>query len=236
MGAGGYTGVFLMGTTLVITSFTCTAPFVGSLLFATGAQARSFGQILVGMTFFGLTMAVPFVGLALFPDLKRSLPRSGEWMHTLKVTLGFIELAAALKFISNVEYALKWYILPRELFLYLTAAIALTTALYLLGMVRLRGESGEVGPLRLLWGMLFLIAALYFFHYTEVKHPNWLMAAFLPPYSSSEPPETAGDLPGRVKKTPTAVEWTLVEDDFEGGLEKARAEGKLALVNWTGFL
>jgi len=216
-GVQGYVGVFLLGTTLVITSFTCNVPIIG-LLFAGGAQARSFAEIVVGMGFFGLTMALPFVALATFPQKARSLPRSGEWMHTLKVTLGFIELAAALKFISNVDVVLDWYALPRGLFLYILAAITLTTALYLFGLIRMKGESTEISPLRMVVGMLVLMLSLYCVHATTVKvsQLNWVVASFLPPY-------------------PKSVEWTLVEDDFDAGIAKARDEGKLALINWTGI-
>src|SRR5690606_18564488 len=98
---GGYFGVLLMGATLVITSFTCTVPFVATLL-ALAAQGGTM-HVIVGMGIFGLTMAIPFVVLSLVPGRLRGIPRAGEWMNTLKVFLGFVELAAALKFVSNVD-------------------------------------------------------------------------------------------------------------------------------------
>jgi thiol:disulfide interchange protein DsbD len=103
---GGPVGVLLMGATLVISSFTCTAPVVGTLLIPVVKSGEAWKPIL-GMAVFGLTMALPFVFLSLLPGRVKALPRSGEWMNTLKVTLGFIELAAALKFFSNAEYAEK---------------------------------------------------------------------------------------------------------------------------------
>jgi len=216
-GKQGYVGVFLLGATFVIASFTCSAPIVGALL-AGGAQAHGFTNVVVGMGVFGLTMALPFVLLALFPSRLRSLPRSGEWMHTLKVTLGFVELAASLKFISNVDVFQNWQILPRELFLYTAAAITIATSLYLFGLIRLHGESAEISPLRMVFGMLFLILSLFFVHSTRVTNFGVIMSAILPPYGAEEKP----------------AEWKIVADDFERGLETAKEDGKLALVNWTG--
>ena len=125
---GGYLGVFLMGATLVVTSFTCTAPVVGSLL-ALGAQGGDYGRLVLGMAVFGLTMAVPFVFLSLVPGKLQAMPRSGEWMNTLKVFLGFVEVAAALKFISNADMAWRWEWLSRELFLYTWAGVLLMAGL-----------------------------------------------------------------------------------------------------------
>ncbi len=217
-GVGGYFGVFLLGSTLVITSFTCTAPVVGAVL---GEGARLGTTVtIVSMTTFGLTMALPFVALAFFPNAARSLPRSGEWLHTLKVTLGFIELAAALKFISNVDVSLDARVFPRELFLYLLTGICLVTALYLFGLVRMKGETGEVGPMRLTFALMLVLFSFYCLH--GVRHRlDFVMEAFVPPYRSEEEKASA---------------WTQVIDDFEGGLARAEKEGKLALINWTGFL
>ncbi|MEO0651041.1 MAG: protein-disulfide reductase DsbD domain-containing protein, partial [Planctomycetota bacterium] len=159
---GGLVGVFLMGATLVITSFTCTAPFVGSLLSvgATGDGA-SLTRIALGMATFGATMAIPFIALSLVPGRISTIPSAGAWMNTLKVALGFIELAAALKFISNADLVWGWGVLSRELFLVLWTGIMLTAAFYLFGFVRLKGESGEIGPGRMAGAMGFLLFGLY---------------------------------------------------------------------------
>ncbi|MFQ5507477.1 MAG: protein-disulfide reductase DsbD family protein [Planctomycetota bacterium] len=132
---GGFLGVFLMGATLVVTSFTCSAPFIGTLL-ALGATSGEQGRVALGMAVFGLTMALPFVFLALVPGRIAKLPRAGEWMNTLKVFLGFVELAAALKFLSNAEYAWQLYILPIPLFLGLWALIFVGAGIYLFGVFR----------------------------------------------------------------------------------------------------
>ncbi len=232
-GVGGYFGVFLLGATLVITSFTCTAPVVGAVL-GQGAQLGT-TVIIVTMATFGLTMALPFVALAFFPQAARSMPRSGEWLHTLKVTLGFIELAAALKFVSNVDVALDWQALPRELFFYLLAGICLVTAIYLFGFVRMKGESSEIGPMRLVWGLLLVLFSFYCFH--GVESPlHFVMEAFAPPYRARPPVAAAAPDAGQPHAKNEAVAWPQVIDDFDGGLARAEKDGKLALINWTGFL
>src|SRR5262249_32922221 len=130
---GGYVGVFLMGATLVVTSFTCTAPFVGSLL-SVGATGGSTARVALGMAVFGLAMAGPFVLLSLVPGRLKAIPRSGEWMNTLKTFFGFVELAAALKFISNADRVWEWNVFSREVFLLLWGVTFVAAGLYLLGV------------------------------------------------------------------------------------------------------
>lgn len=227
---GGYLGVFLMGTTLVITSFTCTAPFVGSLL-SVGAVGGGYGRIVLGMGTFGLTMAVPFVILSLIPAKLKALPRSGEWMNTLKVTLGFVELAAALKFVSNADVAYKWGILPREVFLMLWFGILLAAALYLFGMIRYHGESGEIGGGRLVAGIGFLCFSCYCLFGALGNQLDIVMTALAPPYSSTR---IAGFTSGGA--TVAQAEHEIVADDFEAALARAREQHKLVLINFTGHL
>ncbi|MEO0661221.1 MAG: cytochrome c biogenesis protein CcdA, partial [Planctomycetota bacterium] len=145
---GGYGGVFMMGLTLVVTSFTCTGPFVGSLLAGGAGAGYSTFEIGLGMAAFGATMAAPFVVLALLPGKASAMPSAGAWMNTLKVFMGFVELAAALKFISNADIAQQWMLLPREVFLALWTVISVVAGLFLLGRVNLKGESpdGMIGP------------------------------------------------------------------------------------------
>ncbi len=225
-GAKTFAGVFLLGATLVITSFACTAPFMAAVL-AGGTQGGSFLEVLVSMFFFGLAMALPFVGLALFPSAVKNLPKSGEWMHTLKVTFGFLVLAAALYFISKVDKTLKWNSLPRELYFYITAGIAFTAALYLFGLIRFKGEGGEIGPSRLVFGMLAVIFTLYCIYGAQGNRLGGILESIAPDYGS----ERLGVVESAAEsKSP----WTIVEDDFEGGLAAAQSEGKFALINWTG--
>jgi thiol:disulfide interchange protein DsbD len=231
--SGGYLGVFLMGATLVITSFTCTAPFVGSLL-SVGASSGDWQRIVLGMGTFGLTMAIPFVALSLVPGKLSAMPRAGEWMNTLKITLGFVEFAAALKFFSNADLALKWEILPRELFLALWFGVFLVTAIYLLGLIRYHGESGEIGGGRLLAGMLFFCFAIYCGFGALGNKLDSIVTAIAPPYSTPRVAgfETSG---GDVAKADKR-EHEIVKDDYEAALKLAGDQRKLVLVNFTGYL
>ncbi len=222
---GGFLGVFLMGATLVITSFTCTAPFVGGLLGA--GAAKGFGAIALGMAVFGLTMAVPFVFLSLVPGRLRAMPRSGEWMNVLKVTFGFIELAAALKFISNADLVWQWQALPRDLFLWLWAGIFGVAGIYLLGMIKLKGEDGSIGAGRLTTGLGAILLAVYCVFGALGNPMDWVMTAIVPNYTLTSKAEG-----GRQKSEARHV---IVKDDHARALEVATAEGKLVLINFTGF-
>lgn len=231
---GGYLGVFLMGATLVVTSFTCTAPFVGTLL-STGASSGSYGRVALGMAVFGATMAVPFVGLSMVPAKVKSMPKSGEWMHTLKVWLGFVEVAAALKFISNAEFQWQWGILPRELFLGLWGAIFAGAAAYLFGWIRLKDEYGQedpasISPRRLCGGLATSMFALYCLYGMLGYRLDQAMTALAPPYSNRIDYGTGDGSQAQASGHPTVI------DDFDAALEKARKENKLLLVNFTGFV
>jgi len=223
---GGYVGVFLMGVTLVVTSFTCTAPFVGSLL-ALGATQGGVGRIALGMAVFGATMAIPFVLLSLIPGKLKAMPRSGEWMHVLKVFLGFVEVAAALKFISNADLVWQWGLLSRELFLVLWLGIFTTAALFLFGVIRLKGEDGEIGPVRMVGGLMTLLFALYSGFGSLGNSMDPIMTAIIPPYSSQMGVGQGGGQP--------AATHTIVKDDYEEAVRVARREGKGLLVNFTGY-
>lgn len=226
---GGFLGVFLMGATLVVTSFTCTAPFVGTLL-STGASSGNLGRVALGMGVFGLTMAVPFMFLSMVPQKVKALPKSGEWMHTLKVTLGFVEIAAALKFLSNVDLVWGWGLLSRELFLFLWMAIFAVAALYLFAVIRLAGESvHEISPGRMVAGLAFALFAFYCAYGAIGNRMDPIMTAIIPNYSGQ-----IGGGSGSGSKVSAALH-TIIKDDYEGALERAKQEGKLLLVNFTGF-
>lgn len=223
---GGVGGVFLMGATLVVTSFTCTAPFVGTLL-STGASSGGLGRVALGMAVFGATMAVPFVLLSMLPAKAKSMPKSGEWMHTLKVALGFIEIAAALKFLSNVDLVWGWEWLSRELFLILWVGIFLAGALYLFGMFRLKDESTtEISPGRMVGALLFLLLSVYCLYGAMGNRMDRIMTAIIPPYSNQIA------MSGTAKDA--GPKWAMVIDDYEGALARGKSEGKQVLVNFTG--
>ena len=249
-GASGYLGVFLLGLTLVITSFTCTAPVVGGLL-ALSATGAGHGRIALGMCVFGATLALPFVLLALFPARVRSLPRSGEWMHTIKVYLGFLELAAAFKFLSMADIAYFGgadFVLSREFCLLLWTVILGVAGIYLLGIFRMRDEQNEgVGTVRMLFGVAHLVIALYFFQGSYGYRLDKISDALAPPPRHDQvlldvrapggagrtlgPSGDSGPKEDGVSK---AHGWTQVTDDVEKGFELATREGKRALINFTG--
>ena len=225
---GGYLGVFFMGATLVITSFTCTAPIVGSLL-ANVAQYGT-GRVALGMAIFGTTMAAPFVFLSLMPTKVKQMPRSGEWMETLKISLGFVELAAALKFLSMVDFARGWQILPRELFLMLWTAIFGLWALFLFGILRKAGTPNEgVGAGRMASGMFVTMLAAYFFFGALGNKLDSIMTGFIPGYSNSL--VSRGEGGGSHQKDG----HVLVYDNPAEAMRVAAADDKLLLYNFTGF-
>ncbi len=226
---GGLLGVFFMGATLVITSFTCTAPIVGTLLAVGASQGKAMAAF--GMSIFGLTMAIPFVFLALMPTKVKAMPKSGEWMETLKVSLGFVELAAALKFVSMVDFALGWQVLPRELFLLLWAAIFGLWAMYLFGILRKAGSGPNegVGAGRMASGMLVTLLATYFLFGAMGNKLDAVLTGFIPGYSNSMIPRT--EIGDKLEKNG----HTIVYDDQAEAIRVAQAQDKLLLYNFTGF-
>lgn len=219
---GGYLGVFLMGATLVVTSFTCTAPFVGTLL-AAGASDGDLVRVALGMAAFGLTMAVPFVILSLVPTRLKAMPRSGEWMNTLKVFMGFVELAAALKFLSNTDLVWGWELFSRELFLLLWGLIFVGAALFLFGVF---ARGAAISGKRRLGAAASLLFSVYCFWGMSGQKLDFVMTAIAPPYSG-----------GRLgwKWYETGGEWAIVKDDYAAAVARATEEKKLLLVNFTGF-
>ena len=213
----GLIGVLLMGATLVITSFTCSAPFIAGII-AVGAQVSA-THIVIGMGVFGLTMAVPFVALSLLPGKARSMPKAGEWMNTVKVFFGFVEIAAALKFFSNAEIALGWNILPKWLFLGLWAIIFAASALYLFGAFT---KGASIGPRQRVAAAAVLLLAHYC-TWGAAGGPidKAVMIPLAPPYNSF----------GAEK---TARSHVIVADDFEQARQRAIDEKKLLLINFTG--
>lgn len=155
-------GIFFMALTLVLVSFSCIGPLVGTLMI--DMVGGHFWEPMVGMTGFGLAFALPFTVLAGTPQLLKKLPRAGEWMETFKVTLGFLELALALKFLSNADLVWHLGILDREVYLTLWITLFLFLSLYLLGKIPLKGASpSEIGVGRLLLSMGSFALALYLF-------------------------------------------------------------------------
>ena len=182
---GGYLGIFFMAFSLVLISFSCTVPIIGNLLplITKGDALRP----LVGLGSFGLALAIPFGFFAWFPGFLQSLPRSGGWMNTVKVTLGFLELALCLIYLSKVDLAYHWGILSRDIFLVLWVIIFAVLGLYLIGKIKLShdGDLPHISVGRLLTAILALSISLYLF-------PG-IFGAPLKPISGYLPPQATQD-------------------------------------------
>ena len=210
---GGILGTLLMGLTFSLTSFACVGPFVGTLLAASvqGGGTRP----LIGMVVFATGLALPFFFLALFPSYLKKLPKSGGWMARVKVVMGFVILAAMLKYLSSLDQVLQWNILTRERFLSLWIVLFGMAGLYLLGFVRLEGIKPDepMGLGRLLTGVAFLAFAISLF-----------------------PGMTGGRLGEFDAYVPLAESKTAwMKNQYREALARARAEGKLVFVNFTGY-
>ncbi|SEC22753.1 thiol:disulfide interchange protein DsbD [Tenacibaculum sp. MAR_2009_124] len=181
-GIGGVLGIFFMALTLAIVSFSCTGPILGSLL--AGSLSSDGGAMLLtaGMVGFGLALALPFAVFANFPKWMAKMPRSGSWLNTVKVTLGFLELALAFKFLSNADLVGHWNILKREVFIGIWALLALLMALYLFGFIG--KKYGKVSMFRVLIGLMILGVAGYLAP-GVLQKPTWdqskLLSGFAPP-------------------------------------------------------
>ena len=225
--AGTTTATLLMGLTFTLTSFTCTAAFVGTVLVAV-TQGEWFWPA-VGMLSFSTAFALPFFLLALFPKYLQSLPKSGGWMNSVKVVMGFVELGAAFKFLSNVDLVLGWNTVSRNLVLAAWIAISLVTALYLLGKFLLPHDS-EVARLsvgRMLVATFFLGLAFYFMTgLLGGSLGEW--EAMLPP-----PPKNAARIDARMDSGAGAANVVWLEG-YDAALETARRERKPVFLNFTG--
>lgn len=226
---GGTLGVLGMGLAFVIAAFTCTAPIIGTVLVA-ASQATTgadWFRPILGMTAFALALALPFFLLALFPGWLARLPRSGAWLSTVKGTLGFVELAAALKFLSNADMVWEWEFLTKNVLLALWALIALAGALWLLGILRVGFGTPEGRPTlaRGMWAGAFTAIALYCLYGLTGRPLTSDIVAFLPP-------DGYGPGASQTAATGDGLNW---HDTLEAGLAQARAEGKPIFIDFTGY-
>jgi thiol:disulfide interchange protein DsbD len=219
---GSSLGALLMGATFTLTSVTCTAPFVGTLLVL--ASQGSWMMPVVGMIVYSTAFALPFVALAFAPQLVARLPKSGEWIRTLRVLIGILEIGAAIKFVSNADLVLGWGIFTRNVVLLAWSALAIAGAAYLARDARARVQRRELGMETIAAiAAALLLAAWLASGLNERRRLNQI-EAFLPPVS---PMSRLTSLSGR---TPT---WML--NDYDGALRAARTSGKLVFVDFTGY-
>ncbi|WP_394773392.1 cytochrome c biogenesis protein CcdA [Flavobacterium sp.] len=241
---GGIIGILFMALALAIVSFSCTGPIVGTLL----VEAASNGGIapVIGMLGFSLALALPFMLFAMFPGWLNSLPKSGGWLNTVKVVLGFLELALAFKFLSNADLVLQLHLLEREVFIAIWIAIFAALTLYLFGKISLPHDSplNHISVGRLYLGLLTLVFTVYLIPGLWGA-PLKLISAFPPPPQYSESPfgvggsansgvsgESIKGLPDGAELGPHGI---MVFHDYEDGLAYAKSINKPIMLDFTGY-
>lgn len=212
----GIVSIFLMALTMVVVSFSCTAPIMGLLLVEIATVTTGGGGVeqllmpVVGMTGFALALALPFTFFALFPKLLQRVPRSGRWMTSVRVTLGFVELAFALKFLSVADLAYGWHILPREVFIGVWIALAFACGVY----HTVDWSRGRINPLRRQKVAVVCYAFVFYLIPGLKGAPCTLVSAFLPPAAEAE---------------------EVVFTDYEEALAEARKQRKPVFIDFTGY-
>ena len=219
-------GIFFMALTLAIVSFSCTGPILGSLLAGSLTTDGGAMQLTVGMTGFGFALALPFALFALFPNALNALPKSGGWMTTVKVVLGFLELALALKFLSNADLVSHWGLLKREVFIGIWVFLAFGLTLYLFGLIRFpHDQKGKLSKARIGTGVLSLLLTAYLsFGLFSKENTLQLLSGFPPPEFYS--------IYATDNECPLGLECYK---DFETGLAVAQKTGKPILLDFTGW-
>ncbi|KGL58432.1 protein-disulfide reductase DsbD [Polaribacter sp. Hel1_33_49] len=225
---GGIIGIFFMALTLAIVSFSCTGPILGSLLASSLTSDGGATQLTAGMTGFGLALALPFALFALFPSWLNSLPKSGGWLNTTKVVLGFLELALAFKFLSNADLVAHWDLLKREVFIAIWIVIFVGLALYLFAKIKFPHDSPikKLSFSRISFGIL-IISFIIYISPGVLKNPTWnlsLLSGFPPPqfYSIYE---QESDCPLGLN----------CYKDFDEGIVAAKESNKPILLDFTGW-
>ena len=240
---GGLVGIFFMALALAIVSFSCTGPIVGTIL----VEAASKGGLapIIGMLGFSSALALPFMLFALFPGWLNSLPRSGGWLNTVKVSLGFLELAFAFKFLSNADLVMQWHFLERETFLAIWIAVFLAWGMYLLGKIRLPHD----GPQDFISvGRLFMALVVLSFTFYLVPGlwgaPLKIISGFPPPLKYSESPYGVGNSSGNGGSASEQVlpkgaylgpHDIVAFKNYEDGLAYAKEINKPILLDFTGY-
>ena len=219
----GLLSIFLMAFTLTLVSFSCTGPIIGFLLVEVSTSGSIAGPA-IGMLGFAIALALPFTLFALFPTWLKQAPKSGSWMNTIKITLGFIELAFACKFFSVADLAYGWRLLDREVFLCIWIVIFGLLGLYLIGKLKFRSDAGsdEAMPVPcIMLGMISLAFTIYLIPGLWGA-PCKAVSAFAPPVSTQD---------FNLYHNEVEAKYT----DYEEGMAAAAAQGKPVVVDFTGF-
>lgn len=218
----GLLSIFFMAFTLALVSFSCTGPIIGTLLVEAASQGNIIGPA-IGMFSFALALAIPFCLFAMFPSLLKGLPKSGGWMNTVKVVLGFVELALSLKFLSVADLAYGWHILDRETFIALWIATFGLLGLFLLGKFSFSHYGPEKGGI----GVFRFFLALTSFAFVAYLIPGlWgaplkSVSAFVPPLYTQDFNLYGGE--------------SEIYDDYEEGMKAAQRQGKPVLIDFSGY-
>ena len=227
-GRGGIIGTLFMAVTFTLTSFTCTVQFVGLLLVA-ASQGQWFWPM-VGMVVFSAAFALPFFFLALFPQYLAKMPKSGGWLNSVKVVLGFLEMAAAFKFLSNTDLVWGWGFFSHNAVLAVWAILMLLAGVYLLGKIQLPHDSPvkSVSVPRLMLSTAFLTFGLYLTSGLFGQRIHGIIYAYLPPVVEGE----SGSVRTNGASMAEEYEWF---SEVEDGLAEARRTGKSVFIDFTGY-
>lgn len=260
---GGFIGIFFMAFTLVLVSFSCTMPLIGSLLVII-AESSAFWAPLMGLLGFALALAIPFALFAAFPGWLNSLPKSGGWLNTVKVTLGFIEVALAFKFLSVADLAYHWNFLTRDIFIAIWVIVAILLGMYLLGKLRFPGEapSSHTSVPRLFLAILSFAFAIYLLpgmwgapvkllsgiappqHYQEfslnsiqykLKQLENQVAALQENTPKTSQEQYANLIPEDIVNVGHCPHELACEFDLQRGLIEAKRTNKPILLDFTGW-
>jgi thiol:disulfide interchange protein DsbD len=227
-GRGGVVGTLFMAVTFTLTSFTCTVQFVGLLLVA-ASQGQWFWPM-IGMVVFSGAFALPFFFLALFPQYLAKMPKSGGWLNSVKVIMGFLELAAAFKFISNTDLVWGWGFFSHNAVLAVWAVLMLLAGVYLLGKIQLPHDSPvkSVSVPRLMLSTAFLTFGLYLTSGLFGQRIHGIIYAYLPPAVEGN----SGSVMTNGASMAEEYEWY---SEVEEGLAEARRTGKSVFIDFTGY-
>jgi cytochrome c biogenesis protein CcdA/thioredoxin-related protein len=225
-GTGNLLGIFFMALTLAIVSFSCTGPILGSLL--VGSLNGGAVQLTAGMGGFGLALALPFALFALFPNWLNALPKSGGWLNSVKVVLGFIEIALAFKFLSNADLVMHWGLLKREVFIGIWIIVGIGLSLYLFGKIKFAHDSPikKLSVARLTFAIAVTAFAIYLLPgLTNTKWANLSLISGFPPPMYYSVYKSGNDCILNLNCT----------HDYEEGLKMAKAQNKPLLLDFTGY-
>lgn len=222
-------GALIMGLVFTLTSFTCTAPFVGTLLVM--ASRGNWKWPLIGMLSFSTVFATPFFLFALMPQVLRQLPKSGNWLNSIKVVMGFLEIAAAMKFLSNADLIWHWELFTRQVVLAVWVAVGLLAGLYVLGKFQTTHDTivPNVSAARVLLALVFLAGSVWLGS-GLLGHPLGEIEAFLPP-----PANQAANAGDKTTAEPASTQLTWILNDFPAAISQAKQEHRLVFIDFTGY-